>query len=81
MAAISFSIVLFFKSALLAMLGFAMTLAFVTTPMFAWLNHRLVKSAVLHEDAKASWWVTLLSYVGLVYLFGFLLLFVWWKWG
>ncbi|MGK0503897.1 MAG: hypothetical protein ACJARF_002674, partial [Alteromonadaceae bacterium] len=32
-------------------------------------------------DAKASWWVTLLSYVGLVYLFGFLLLFVWWKWG
>jgi Mn2+/Fe2+ NRAMP family transporter len=81
MAAISFSIVLFFKSALLAMLGFAMTLAFVTTPMFAWLNHRLVKSASLHEDAKASWWVTLLSYVGLVYLFGFLLLFVWWKWG
>ena len=81
MAAISFSIVLFFKSALLAMLGFAMTLAFVTTPMFAWLNHRLVKSASLHEDAKASWWVTLLSYVGLVYLFGFLLLFVCWKWG
>lgn len=80
MAAISFAIVLFFKSALLAMLGFAMTLAFVTTPVFAWLNHRLVARSQLHEDAAPSKWVTAISYLGLIYLFGFLLVFVWWKW-
>lgn len=80
MAAISFAIVLFFKSALLAMLGFAMTLAFVTTPVFAWLNHRLVARSQLHKDAAPSKWVTAISYLGLIYLFGFLLVFVWWKW-
>ena len=80
MAAISFAIVLFFKSALLAMLGFAMTLAFVTTPVFAWLNHRLVARSQLHEYAAPSKWITTISYLGLIYLFGFLLVFVWWKW-
>lgn len=80
MAVLSFVIVLFFKSALLAMLGFAMTLAFVTTPMFAWLNHRLVQKTVLHEDASPNRLVRILSYAGLVYLFGFLVVFIWWKW-
>ena len=80
MAICSFSIVLFFKSALLAMLGFAMTLAFLTTPIFAWLNHGLVKRFALHPDVKANKLVQILSYAGLLYLFGFLLLFVGWKW-
>lgn len=80
MAIFSFIIVLFFKSALLAMLGFAMTLAFVTTPMFAWLNHKLVAQTKLHPDAAPNKVVKLLSLLGLVYLFGFLLIFVWWKW-
>ncbi|MCZ8530748.1 NRAMP family divalent metal transporter [Alteromonas sp. PRIM-21] len=80
MAIFSFVIVLFFKSALLAMLGFAMTLAFVTTPMFAWLNHKLVAQTELHPDAAPNKVVKLLSLLGLVYLFGFLLVFVWWKW-
>ena len=80
MAVLSFSIVLFFKSALLAMLGFAMTLAFVTTPMFAWLNHKLVAKTELHQDAAPNIAVKLLSYLGLIYLFGFLMVFIWWKW-
>ena len=80
MAVASFIIVLFFKSALLAMLGFAMTLAFVTTPMFAWLNHKLVASTQLHHDASPNVVVRMLSYIGLAYLFGFLIVFVWWKW-
>ena len=79
-ALISFCIVLFFKSALIAMLGFAMTLAFITTPMFAWLNHRLVKLETERTDVKESAWVRFLSYAGLGYLFGFLALFIWWKW-
>lgn len=77
---VSFVIVMFFKSALLAMLGFAMTLAFVTTPVFAWLNHKLVQKTPLHEDAAPSPLVRVLSYMGLIYLFGFLLVFIWWKW-
>ncbi|GMM69493.1 divalent metal cation transporter [Alteromonas sp. MTD1] len=80
MAAVSFTIVMFFKSALLAMLGFAMTLAFITTPVFAWLNHKLVQKIELHPDAAPGKAVKILSIIGLVYLFGFLFVFIWWKW-
>jgi len=80
MAAVSFTIVMFFKSALLAMLGFAMTLAFITTPVFAWLNHKLVQKTELHPDAAPNKAVKILSIIGLIYLFGFLFVFIWWKW-
>lgn len=79
-ALVSFMIVLFFQSALLAMLGFAMTLAFITTPMFAWLNHKLVYSANIEPELKGGLSLRLLSYAGLVYLFGFLAVFIVWKW-
>lgn len=76
----SFSIVLFFNSALLAMLGFAMTLAFVTTPLFAWLNHKLVYSAQIEPELKGGLGLKILSFSGLLYLFGFLVVFIVWKW-
>jgi len=74
------AILLFFKSALLVMLGFAMTMAFMTTPFFAWLNHHLVQTAAMPEELKPGKGLIALSYMGLVYLFGFLALFIWWKW-
>lgn len=77
---ISFIIVLFFKSALIPMLSFAMTLAFTTTPMFAWLNYKLVKQAELDQAFQGGRTLSLLTYAGLIYLFGFLLVFVAWKW-
>ena len=79
-ALLSFSIVLFFNSALLAMLGFAMTLAFITTPMFAWLNHKLVYNAHIQQAIKGGLGLKLLSYCGLLYLFGFSVVFIIWKW-
>ncbi|WP_232367657.1 NRAMP family divalent metal transporter [Alteromonas pelagimontana] len=79
-AAASFAIVLFFKAALLAMLSFAMTLAFITTPMFAWLNHKLVHTAAIKPELQGGLWLRLLSYTGLAYLFGFLMLFIAWRW-
>lgn len=79
-ACTSFIIVLFFKTALLAMLAFAMTLAFVTTPVFAFLNHKLVNTVRLQDTVSPSPILKLLSYFGLVYLFGFLGVFIYWKW-
>jgi Mn2+/Fe2+ NRAMP family transporter len=70
------AVILFFKSALGPMLTFAMTLAFVTTPVFAWLNFSLVRSepAIKHSVLLRS-----LTWVGLVYLVGFAVAFVVWK--
>lgn len=77
-AAAGFAVILFFKSALGPMLTFAMSLAFLTTPLFAWLNFSLMQQ---HQGTAAGiskpmqWW----SWLGLTYLFGFALLFVvWW---
>ena len=58
------------------MLMFAMTLAFVTTPIFAWLNFRLVRSeaSIQHSALLRS-----LTWLGLLYLIGFAAAFVIWK--
>ena len=70
------AVILFFKSALGPMLTFAMTLAFVTTPVFAWLNFSLVRSeASIHHSTL----LRILSWLGLAYLVGFALVFLVWK--
>ncbi|TMP57510.1 divalent metal cation transporter [Pseudoalteromonas sp. S1612] len=70
------AVILFFKSALGPMLTFAMTLAFVTTPVFAWLNFSLVRS---EPAIKHSLFLRGLTWLGLVYLVGFAMAFVVWK--
>lgn len=70
------AVILFFKSSLAPMLTFAMTLAFVTTPVFAWLNFKLVRS---EESIKHSPLLRSLSWLGLLYLVGFAATFVIWK--
>lgn len=69
------AVVLFFKANLGDMLTFAMTLAFLTTPVFAWLNYRLIKQEQIHIPQ----WLKVLSWVGLAYLLGFSLVFIGWK--
>ncbi|WP_028116308.1 NRAMP family divalent metal transporter [Ferrimonas senticii] len=75
----SVAIVVSFSSSLLGMLNFAMVAAFTTTPVFALLNYLLVSDARLPAQYHSPTWVKLLSKLGLVALFGFLALFIWWK--
>ena len=67
------ALILWFNSALGALLKFAMISAFLAAPVFAWLNYWLVKQDKKH---KLSPMMNLLAIVGLVYLVGFALLFV-----
>ncbi|HEY5715797.1 MAG TPA: divalent metal cation transporter [Psychromonas sp.] len=73
-------VLLFFTSKLMTMLNFAMILAFMTTPIFALLNYRLVVKAKLQGKLALTARMKALSWIGLAYLFGFLAVFVWWKW-
>ncbi len=73
-------ILLFFTSKLMTMLNFAMILSFMTTPVFALLNYRLVVKAKLKGELALTVRLQALSWIGLIYLFGFLAVFVWWKW-
>lgn len=74
-AASGMALILFFSSALGPLLTFAMTLAFLTTPVFAWLNFSLMRG---NGAIALSWPLQWLSWVGLVYLSGFALLFLAW---
>jgi Mn2+/Fe2+ NRAMP family transporter len=73
-------ILLFFTAQLMTMLDFAMALAFITTPIFALLNYRLIAKANLKGQLALTPRMKVLSWMGLVYLFGFLAVFIWWKW-
>lgn len=72
------ALILFFRSALSPMLTFAMTLAFLTTPVFAWLNFSLLRG---QPNQPLPFWLNTLSWLGLVYLFGFALLYLAWYLG
>ena len=74
-AASGMVLILFFKAALAPMLTFAMTLAFLTTPVFAWLNYSLMRGDSAIVLSKPLKW---LSWFGLTYLIGFALLFLAW---
>ena len=63
-------VILYFKSALGPMLTFAMTLAFLTTPFFAWLNFKLAQRKPLSLAMRLYAWL------GLLYLIGFALAYV-----
>ncbi len=72
-SAAGMAVVLFFQSALSPMLTFAMTLAFITTPFFAWLNFSLVRREQM--PAPVYW----LAWIGMVYLGLFSVFYViWW---
>lgn len=74
-AASGMLLILFFKGALAPMLTFAMTLAFLTTPIFAWLNYSLMQNNAAITLSRGLRW---LSWAGLLYLSGFALLFLVW---
>lgn len=69
------AMIVFFRSAIGPMLTFAMTLAFLTTPVFAWLNFSLMRGGHKPGLSKS---LTLLSWLGLAYLIGFAVVFLVW---
>jgi len=70
-AAIALAIVVWMSAELSTMLRFAMISAFLTAPVFAWLNFALIRS-----ERHLSPGIRVLSYVGLAFLIGFGVLFI-----
>jgi Mn2+/Fe2+ NRAMP family transporter len=70
-AALGLVIIVAMSASLAAMLTFAMISAFITAPVFAWLNFSLVRS-----QSSLTPTLRYLSYAGLAYLAGFAGLFV-----
>lgn len=69
---ISLIIVYMFSGNVATMLRFAMIASFITTPFFALLNYTLVNN----KEHQVKSWLKGLSIIGLIYLFGFALFFI-----
>lgn len=59
-----------------SLLDFATIVAFLTAPILAFINHRVVHNDFLPAKAKPPRWLTLLSISGIVFLTGFSLLYI-----
>lgn len=68
---VALAIVLWMGDQLSTMLNFAMVSAFVTAPVFAWLNFSLIR-----QTRTLSTGLRLLAWAGLVFLTGFAVLFI-----
>ena len=77
-SALGLLLILFFKGALLPLLEFVMILAFMTTVIFAWLNFRLMTSNTLAKKHRYGRVMVGLSWIGLLYLVSFAILFIYW---
>lgn len=70
-AAIALAVVVWMSAELGTMLRFAMVSAFLTAPVFAWLNFSIIRS-----ERRLSLGMRVLSYLGLVFLSGLAVLFI-----
>lgn len=52
------------------------TIAFLSAPVFAWMNYHLLFSKQIEEKDRPPFWLKLLSWVGLAFLTGFSLYFL-----
>lgn len=75
-AVLGLIVILFFKANIKDMLMLAMTLSFLTTPFFAWLNYQLVKGELFESESLL---IKILTGLGFVFLVGISVLFVFWK--
>ncbi|PCI94736.1 MAG: hypothetical protein COB15_13260 [Flavobacteriales bacterium] len=59
------------------MVDFATKIAFITSPILAILNYLVIHGKTMPEENKPSLFLKVLSWVGIVYLIGFSIYFIW----
>lgn len=66
----------FLTSHMRTLMDATMTLAFLSAPLFAYLNCRVVAVGKLPDEAAPPKWLRVLSWIGLLFLVGFSILFL-----
>jgi Mn2+/Fe2+ NRAMP family transporter len=72
-------IISMFLKSLRAMVDFATILSFLTAPFFAWINYRVVTDEHMPEEARPPKWLRVLSWIGMIFLTSFSLLYAGWR--
>ena len=76
MAIVGLGIILFFTSELKSLLDFATILSFLAAPIFAYINYKVVTAHFMPEQDRPKLWLKVLSWIGIVFLVSFSILFL-----
>jgi len=76
---ISLLVLYFAGSRFIFMVDLATTMSFLSGPVFAYINYKLIFSDHFPEDKKPALWLKLLSWFGMLFITGFALIFLYWK--
>jgi len=71
-------IILFLVKSMGHMINFATTLSFVTAPVLAWLNYKVVTDEHMPSEAKPGKVLRFMSWVGIVFFVGFTVVYFYW---
>ena len=75
----SMMIIAFAGKTMGAMIGMATTLSFLTAPLLAWLNYKVVTDKHMPKEAMPGLFLRILSWIGIVFFAVFSFIFIYWK--
>jgi len=75
---LSLGVLYFLGDSFTLMIDLATTLSFLTAPVLAYLNYRLVTAHHMPDSCKPRPWLKWLSWSGIIFLTGFALLYLYW---
>lgn len=78
-ATMSVLLITLFQDKMKTMLDFATTISFIAAPVFAIINFKLITSNQVAKEHKPKLWLTILSYAGIIFLVGFSLTFIYFR--
>jgi Mn2+/Fe2+ NRAMP family transporter len=78
-ALVALGILQFAGPRLLTLVDFATVLSFLTAPIFAFMNYRVVTSPHMPEEARPGIWMRTLSWASMIFLLGFSLMYAYWQ--
>jgi Mn2+/Fe2+ NRAMP family transporter len=76
---LSLGVLYFLGDQFTLMIDLATTLSFLTAPVLAYINYRLVTADHVPDDCQPKPWLRWLSWSGMVFLTGFALLYIYWQ--
>ena len=81
LGAVALLVIAFFMSTMKALIDLVTVMAFLTAPLVAYLNYRVVRLPLVGAEHRPGRGLTVLSWVGLVFLSGFSLVWIRLRWG
>ena len=69
----------YFATSMRLMVDVATTLSFITAPVLAFMNYRVITSKHVPEDARPGFWLRLWAWAGIIFLGIFTLFYIGWR--